>query len=422
MRLPDIKELLLRKMGLDSASVGITTIERAVRERMQASSLATMDAYWERLYSSTAELQELIEAVIVPETWFFRDEETFVALVRVVSESMQNRLDSCLRILSIPCCTGEEPYSIVMALRDGQVPCKHVTVDAVDISARALAHARRAVYGRNSFRSRDLSFRSRYFSAAGETYTLADDVSRAVTFHQGNLVSGLLSFAVASYDVVFCRNLLIYFDRSTQELVMQTLGSLLAPDGTLFVGPAEACLASATGFTALRGAASFAFRKTLDTPTVPSAVRLPPPRTNFRKESARAIPPPVKRVSKPVVESIEPSSDLVTARRFADQGNLRDAAACCERNLSLNGPSAEAYYLLGVTRQNRRAVVTVPRLTCFLKVSCVTGAGKWWESCSAAWVGMELTDSRVSAIPELSPSPRTPRHPPSTECQKPRWN
>jgi chemotaxis protein methyltransferase WspC len=340
-------------MGLDSASVGITTIERAVRERMQACSVQTMDAYWERLHSSTAELQELIEAVIVPETWFFRDEETFVALVRVVSESLQNRPDRSLRILSIPCSTGEEPYSIVMALRDGRVPCERVTVDAVDISARALAHARRGVYGRNSFRSRDLSFRSRYFTTAGETYALADDVSRAVTFHQDNLVSGPFPFAVASYDVIFCRNLLIYFDRATQERVMETLCSLLAPDGTLFVGPAEACLASATGFTALRGAVSFAFRKTSATPAVASTVRLPQPRTNVRKESVRATPPPLKRISKPAVESVEmPPSGLVAAQRFADQGNLRDAAACCERNLSLNGPSAEAYYLLGVIRDS----------------------------------------------------------------------
>src|ERR1700744_1357505 len=130
MRLSDIKELLLQNMGLDSASVGISTIERAVRERMQASKFPTMDAYWECLHSSTTELQELIEAVVIPETWFFRDEETFVALVRVVSEWMENGPDRSLRILSVPCSTGEEPYSIVMALRDGGVSCRQMTVDA----------------------------------------------------------------------------------------------------------------------------------------------------------------------------------------------------------------------------------------------------------------------------------------------------
>jgi chemotaxis protein methyltransferase WspC len=351
MRLPEIKELLLRNMGLDSASVGTSTIERAVRERMQVSKLQTMDAYWERLFSSKSELQELIEAVVVPETWFFRDEETFAALVRLVAESLRNRPDSSLRVLSIPCSTGEEPYSIVMALRDGDVHGGHVTVDAVDISARALAHARRGVYGRNSFRSRDLAFRSRHFSAVAEGYAIAEGVSGGVTFHQGNLVSGPFPFAVAPYDVVFCRNLLIYFDRSMQERAMQTLFSLLAPGGILFVGPAEATLASSSGFTAMGGAASFAFCKTSAKRTKPSAVALPLLPANIRKESMRATLPQVKWAPKAAVAPVElPPSDLITARRLADQGHLREAADCCERNLSLNGPSAETYYLLGVVR------------------------------------------------------------------------
>jgi chemotaxis protein methyltransferase WspC len=351
MRLPAIQELLLRNIGLDSASVGATTIERAVRERMKVFRLQGMDAYWELLHNSPSELQELIEAVVVPETWFFRDEETFVALVRLVVERLRNRADDCLRVLSIPCSTGEEPYSIVMALRDGGLSCKHLTVDAVDISARALAHARRGVYGRNSFRSRDLSFRERYFCPVAEGYAIAEGVSQDVRFHHGNLISGPFAFAVAPYDVVYCRNLLIYLDRSTQEQVMQTLRSFLVSDGILFVGPAEACLASSSGFTALKGAASFAFRKTSATRAEPGSNTLPELPTNIRKESVRAALPQVKRAPRPAAEALEiPPSDLITARRLADHGHLREAAGCCERNLSLNGPSAEAYYLLGVVR------------------------------------------------------------------------
>jgi chemotaxis protein methyltransferase WspC len=342
---------LLRNMGLDFASIGTSTIERAVRERMKVSGLQTMDEYWDCLRDSTRELQELIEGVVVPETWFFRDEETFVALVRLLTELLRNRPAGALRVLSIPCSTGEEPYSIIMALRDGGLSCKQVTVDAVDISARALAHARRGVYGRNSFRSRELSFRERYFCRIADGYAVADWVSQAVTFHQGNLVSGQFPFAVAPNDVIYCRNLLIYFDRSTQERVMQTLGSLLAHEGILFVGPAEACLASSCGFTAVSGAASFAFRKTSSKRPEPTGVALPRVRTAIRKESIRAAPSEIKRDPQPAVQSVGlPPADLVTAQRFADQGHLREAIGCCERNLSRYGPSAEAYYLLGVVR------------------------------------------------------------------------
>ena len=351
MRLPEIKELLLRNMGLDFASIGASTIERAVRERMKMSRLRTMDEYWDRLQDSTSEVQELIEAVVVPETWFFRDEETFVALVRLVTELLQNRPNGALRLLSIPCSTGEEPYSIVMALRDGNVLCSQLSVDAADISARALAHAKQGVYGRNSFRSRDLSFRERYFSPVAGGYAIADRVSRGVTFHQGNLVSGQFPFAVAPYDVIYCRNLLIYFDRSTQEQAMRTLRSLLAPDGILFVGPAEASLASSSGFTAWGGAASFAFRNASAKRMEPSAVAMPRLRASVRKESAPAALPQPKRTPMAAVESDEAQpSDLLTAHRLADKGHLREAASCCERNLLLNGPSAEAYHLLGIIR------------------------------------------------------------------------
>jgi chemotaxis protein methyltransferase WspC len=176
-------------------------------------------------------------------------------------------------------------------------------------------------------------------------------VSQAVTFHQGNLVSGQFPFAVAPYDVIYCRNLLIYFDRSTQERVMQTLGSLLAPEGILFVGPAEACLASSSGFTAVSGAASFAFRKTTAKRPESTGLPLPGVRNAIRKESILAAPSQVKPPPQPAAESVElPPADLVTAQRFADQGHLREAIGCCERNLSRYGPSAEAYYLLGVVR------------------------------------------------------------------------
>ena len=219
---------------------------------------------------------------MVPETWFFRDEETFASLVRTTLE-LQERTSAALRFLSIPCSTGEEPYSIAMALRDAGIARGRFHVDAVDISGRALAQARRGIYGRNSFRSQNLAFRERYFRPVSEGYALVDSISSAVSFHQGNVVTGRLPLFNGPYDAIYCRNLLIYLDRPAQARVLQTLSSLLAPDGMLFVGPVEAFFTSANGFSAVDGPASFAFRKGQPARRQPEHVAPRPIRKPVRK-------------------------------------------------------------------------------------------------------------------------------------------
>lgn len=151
-------------MGLDAVSIGSTTIDRAVLARMASLGVERREDYWQQLQDSTDEVQELIEAVVVPETSFFRDREAFAVLVRLILvEWLPAHPRGTLRLLSIPCSTGEEPYSMVMALLDAGFSLGQFEVDAVDISARALTQAKRGVYGMNSFRGENLSFRERYF-------------------------------------------------------------------------------------------------------------------------------------------------------------------------------------------------------------------------------------------------------------------
>ncbi|MGH8349103.1 MAG: CheR family methyltransferase, partial [Pseudomonas sp.] len=109
-------DFLKERIGLDVTSVGPAIIERAVRQRSIASQAPSADEYWRTLQGSQDEQQALIEAVIVPETWFFRYPESFATLAKLASKRLAeiNNLRA-LRILSLPCSTGEEPYSIAMA-------------------------------------------------------------------------------------------------------------------------------------------------------------------------------------------------------------------------------------------------------------------------------------------------------------------
>ena len=134
--------------------------------RASACGLEDARTYWELVSASPNELQALTEAVVVAETWFFRDRAAFAAMARIALEHwLPANPEGVLRLLSLPCASGEEPYSIAMALLDSGFPSKRYRIDAIDISERTLAHAERATYGKNSFRGVELGFRDRHFEA-----------------------------------------------------------------------------------------------------------------------------------------------------------------------------------------------------------------------------------------------------------------
>ena len=226
MLVDEFSGLLKRKMGLDSRSIGAAAVERAVRHRMSATGVDDERDYLMRVQASPAEMQLLIESVVVPETWFFRYPESQQAMAQLACERLFGAGaadERVLRVLSLPCSSGEEPYSIAMALLDAGVPASRFQIDALDISERVVQFARRGLYGRNSFRGDALDYRDRYFTETGDGHQLSAQVMEQVRFQSGNLFdAGLLAHAPA-YDFVFCRNLLIYFDQATQERAVQVL-------------------------------------------------------------------------------------------------------------------------------------------------------------------------------------------------------
>jgi chemotaxis protein methyltransferase WspC len=341
-----IAALLKEKIGLDAESIGVASIERVVRARLAARGLESVQAYWEELRGSEQELQELIDAIVIPETWFFRDPEAFTALVRLVQEEwLSNNAQGTLRILSLPCSTGEEPFSMVMALLDSGLPAERFHIDAIDISTRAIAYARRGMYGKNSFRSKNLGFRDRYFEPTGHGFRLSDAVRRQVELRHGNLLAGGWLHGAHGYNIIFCRNVLIYFDRPTQNRAIEVLGRLLRVPGLLFVGPSETGLLLDHGFESAGIAHAFAFRRADPNPSrpnpAPPAVVAPRtiPKSRARKFMSTGFP------GKAV---IAPGHGIEEARRLANQGSLIEALRCCQHHLRDHPESTEAFHLMGL--------------------------------------------------------------------------
>ncbi|WP_158628782.1 CheR family methyltransferase [Dyella choica] len=363
MTLEAIEQLLKDTMGLDAASIGRSAVARATQERMSASGLSDHQVYWAQLNASAHELQELIEAVVVPETWFFRDKEVYRALASVVRDGhLQNAIQcDTLRLLSLPCSTGEEPYSIAMTLLECGFPLDRFVIDAVDISTRSLALARSAVYGANSFRSGDLGFRQTHFEQVGTFWHLHDRIRQAVRFQLGNVLGSDFFPGEAIYHVIFCRNLLIYFDRATQEACIKVLLRLLKPEGYLFIGPAESGVLLSHRFISAKIANAFVFRPPSSMPAAKAPVAVSKSMDDLVRQRAApaatrpSIPSRHAPATRPTIErqpavSMPPDSrDAIT--RLADQGHLDEASKACEAHIQAHGLSAWTCHLMGLIRQ-----------------------------------------------------------------------
>ncbi len=349
-----IEQLLHQRAGLDPESVGPRNIDRAVAVAMERIGLRHESEYLVLLKTSTTELMALIDAIVVPETWFFRDREPFVFLKKYVQASwLPSSHGRRLRILSAACSTGEEPYSIAIALLEAGLTPEQFHVDAADISESAIRKARQADYHERAFRGNLAESHARYFKRSAGRWVLDEHVARRVHFYVDNLVDSGFLANQAPYQVVFCRNMIIYLSDEARSLVLKNLERLLVPGGILVVGHSELTFFQQAGYTPVSHARSFACIQGGEKE-----------RMRTRRESAHPAklgssapapdPGPAHRAAEFSPEPPEPAraeSGLNAVRRLADQGELERARSLCEQILKDQAPGAEVYCLLGLIQQ-----------------------------------------------------------------------
>ncbi len=366
-----LEELLQDAIGLDPTSVGAQLILRGAKQRMRDLNLVNLAEYERRVRESTVELQELIEEVVVAESWFFRDERPFAWLQDHVRRRPRLAARSPLRVLSVPCAGGEEPYSIVVALSEAGLSAGDYHVDAVDMSARRLAIARRGVYSRNAFRGPNVPGRLRYFRQHGEHYEIDPAIRAQVQFIQGSILDPRLLEGLPPYDVVFCRNLLIYLVPSARATLMVFLDRVLAPDGVLVIGHADHLLSAGaeSGFAPTGDAGCFAYRRktcgqgsasvvsySFEPAVIPSAVMAYPAcateSSSTPCSAAVSIEATVSRSPENAKgDAVESAHMLNQASELANKGRFSEAMSACEQHLKEIGLSAPAYALMGMICQ-----------------------------------------------------------------------
>ncbi len=236
-----LASVLRQRSGLIFQPLRRSAVETAAQRVMRRIGVATPEAFVPLVEQAGAVFDDLMAEVTIGETYFFREAAHFTLLRKVIlPEFRQRQRDGQrFRAWSAGCSTGEEPYSIALALREEGTPA---TVVGTDVSRARLGAARRGEYRQWSFRGVPTTTIERYFARDRETMTLVPDVRRDVEFRYLNLASDSypeMSSGVYGMDVIFCRNVLIYFDRDTVAHVAASLLATLGADGWLLLGATD---------------------------------------------------------------------------------------------------------------------------------------------------------------------------------------
>lgn len=237
-------EYLYRRTGMVFGESKRYYIDRRVAERMEAVGDATFAAYFSRLRSHPAELQAVTNAFTVNETYFYREAYQLDRLTRTLLPEIASAKGpgDKIRIWSVPCATGEEAYSIAIWLLENwaMVDAYHVEIIGSDIDTRALAAAALGIYGERALSRLPREVVDRYFErpAAGHRQII-QDLRESVAFMPANLIDRSSMQDHGSFDVIFCRNVLIYFDDASRRTTAENLFDRLRPGGFVCLGHTE---------------------------------------------------------------------------------------------------------------------------------------------------------------------------------------
>jgi chemotaxis protein methyltransferase CheR len=260
-------DYLYRHTGMAFTEARRYFLERRVEDRMIATGSSSFTSYFARLRANVqGELERLINASTVNETYFYREDHQFACLT---SNLLQERLRmkpraETMRIWSVPCSSGEEPYSIAIWLLENwaEVDSHDIEIVGSDIDTDVLQAARAGAFGKRALMRLTAALIEKYFMPAGlENWQIIDDLRQSVWFTETNIVERAETQPHGTFDVIFCRNLLIYFDDTSRRVAAENLYESLAPGGYLCLGHAESMSRISSLFEVCRFTDAIVYRR-----------------------------------------------------------------------------------------------------------------------------------------------------------------
>ena len=355
LQLEALSLLIAGRLGLHFPAARLRTMENALGQAARAAGFAQPGAFITALLRPEPEeglFDALVRELTVGETYFFRESAVFTAITEQFLPEWSRRWAGRMalpRFWSVGCCTGEEAYSLAIALeRQGFPAPERAEILASDLNPHFLRLAREGVYRAWSFRGAPDWLRPAYFRPVdGERVEIRGDIRRAVRFQRLNLAGDNYPSpenGTAAVDLILCRNVLMYFTPEQLGRAVRQLAACLVEGGWLVVGGAETGHVDAPGLTPVRFGDLTVFVKTLVGSRVVAA-SAPPRRESFVPLQVAPVAPAAVRHVPPAPRREEPAPSFDDARRAASSGDRAAALAVCERLLRVDRMNAAAHFV-----------------------------------------------------------------------------
>jgi chemotaxis protein methyltransferase CheR len=260
-------EFLYRRTGMVFTEAKRYYVERRVVERMGATSSDSFSSYFTRLRADMlGEIEQFVNAFTVNETYFNREDHQLKCLTSdlLPQRIRQRKKTDAIRIWSVPCSTGEEPYSIAMWLLENWPLVDEYEIEIVgsDIDTKVLELAREGIFGKRALMRLSPELIAKYFSQLkGERWQIIDDLRDSVRFSPVNIVEQSETRPYGQFDVIFCRNVLIYFDDASRRVAAENLYENLLPGGFICLGHAESMSRISSLFDVARFADAIVYQR-----------------------------------------------------------------------------------------------------------------------------------------------------------------
>lgn len=263
-----LRDHIYTRTGVYIGDRKVYLLKRRIEQRLSALGLSSVREYLNYLKhwdESGKEFEELVSAITVNETYFFREFPQLQAFAEhCLPEIAEERGTSRVRILSAGCSTGEEAYTLSIVCQEMLDPPHTFSIDALDIDYHALEKARRGVYEERAVRDVPKVYLDKYFERTREGFVVKEAVRRFVTFRKINLNNREALLAVGrNFDFVFCRNVLIYFSDDSRRKVVETFYAMMNPGGYIFLGHSESMSRITSAFELQRMGGVLVYRKPL---------------------------------------------------------------------------------------------------------------------------------------------------------------
>lgn len=255
-----IQEIIYSNSGISMGEGKKQQVKNRLDERIKSvgvSSYAEYCAYLADKNKSNGELRELINCITINETYFLRETKPIETLVN----ELLPKFGPNILIWSAGCSTGEEPCTIAIHLNEYIQKTGHkinANIVASDISYDAIKHAKTGVYGKTKVREMNATLLNKYFRSTAKGYSISDDIHKMIIYKEDNLLKSGMRFF---FDIIFCRNMMIYFDMKSKENAAEILFNQLKPGGYLFIGHSETLKDKNSRFSVERIGNTIAYRK-----------------------------------------------------------------------------------------------------------------------------------------------------------------